>query len=149
MTLWEALRLTTRYQYRSQPGEKSVMGWAGKGQGKVNVSEEQDTLYFYEKGSFTLEQNGNQVSTQNEYIWKRISEDRIKLLHSRFGRDNTVELFDLIFDDASGKWKSETAHHCGDDLYSGHISIIDNEIQFNWSIIGPRKQENLYYCYTR
>ncbi|MEZ9419271.1 hypothetical protein BCS96_15660 [Vibrio breoganii] len=148
--LWQQLQLINHYQYQSKPGANSVMGWAGEGSGSVNIEmEETDTLYFKEQGRFTLEQNGHTVDTQNEFIWQRLDALKIKLLHSRFGRENAVELFVLSYNAVTKQWISDSAHVCGDDLYSGMAKWNNDSIEFNWSISGPRKQENLHYRYTR
>ncbi|GEA51032.1 hypothetical protein VIN01S_18360 [Vibrio inusitatus NBRC 102082] len=148
--LWQQLQLINHYQYQSKPGDSSVMGWAGEGSGSVNIEMEgSDTLYFKEQGRFTLKQNGHTVDTQNEFIWHRLNASKIKLLHSRFGRENAVELFVLSYNTETKQWISDSAHVCGDDLYSGMAKWNNDSIEFNWSISGPRKQENLHYCYTR
>ncbi|OBT06655.1 hypothetical protein A9264_08780 [Vibrio sp. UCD-FRSSP16_10] len=148
--LWQQLQLINQYQYQSKPGEKSIMGWAGEGSGQVLIEKDhQQTLYFKEQGQFTLAQNGYTVETNNEFIWQRLSDNKIKLLHSRFGRENAIELFILSYDAESKQWISDSAHVCGDDLYSGIAIWSNNSIEFTWSISGPRKQENLHYRYTR
>lgn len=149
--LWAELQLITQYQYESKPGPQSIMGWAGKGSGRVTIKYDSPTghLYFKEQGKFTLEQNDHCIETQNEFIWQRISNTRIRLFHSRFGRENKVELFDLVYDPPSDQWLSESAHSCGDDLYRGKAAGNNKSIDFCWSISGPRKQENLHYSYSR
>ncbi|GAM78611.1 hypothetical protein JCM19241_2016 [Vibrio ishigakensis] len=147
--LWSALQSIRQYKYESKPGEKSVMGWAGEGQGSVSLRLEKDTLFFTETGQFVLAQNGHKVETNNEFIWQKLSDTRIRLLHSRFGRDKQVELFELIYHSESDSWESEQAHLCGDDIYSSKVIKGEQGIEFFWSITGPRKQENLHYRYSR
>lgn len=149
--LWEQLKAITGYEYESAPGSDSVMGWEGSGAGAVTAddSESPDILYFSERGEFTLAAEGRTVETQNEFIWKRMGGECIKLSHSRFGRDKQVELFDLVYDHETDEWRSEAAHVCGDDLYSGSAKQVGGAIHFDWSISGPRKQEHLHYTYTR
>ncbi len=147
--LWRALQSITQYSYESKPGTKSLMGWAGMGRGSVFLHLEENTLFFTERGQFILAQNKHKVETNNEFIWQRLSDNRIRLLHSRFGRDKQVELFELIYDSKSKNWKSEKAHFCGDDIYSGKVVKSKQGIEFFWFIKGPRKQENLHYRYSR
>ncbi|GAD90445.1 hypothetical protein VHA01S_043_00390 [Vibrio halioticoli NBRC 102217] len=148
--LWQELQKINHYHYQSQPGANSVMGWAGAGSGDVTCElEDQQTLYFKEAGQFTLQQNGYTVDTQNEFIWQRLNEHQIKLLHSRFGRNNAVELFVLSYHAQTQQWISDAAHVCADDLYSGTVQWQDEAVEFSWTITGPRKQENLHYRYTR
>ncbi|QHI68903.1 DUF6314 family protein [Tichowtungia aerotolerans] len=147
--LWNSLPPVTRYEYESTPGPDSAMGWKGFGSGTVDCDKSPELLYFKERGTFTLATGGRTVETQNEFIWQRLSSTRIKLSHSRFGRENPVTLFDLVYDPANDQWLSETAHVCGDDLYSGKAAWIDGAVHFSWSISGPRKQESLHYIYSR
>jgi hypothetical protein len=149
--LWNSLQLITRYEVESSPGSGSQMEWRGNGAGRVTVFTEEtaERLYFKEEGTFTLAQSGHRMNAHNEFGWERIGETRIKLSHSRFGRDQQVELFDLVYDDQTGEWRSEAAHVCGEDLYSGNAAWRDGHIEFFWSITGPRKQEHLHYIYSR
>jgi hypothetical protein len=147
--LWNSLQRITHYEYESTPGSKSVMGWEGHGSGSVTIDPDGSLLYFKETGRFTLTGNGYQMRTQNEFIWEQLSDTRIKLRHSRLGRDNQVELFDLVYNRPADQWLSESAHVCGEDLYSGKAESIADQIHFLWTISGPRKQENLHYCYAR
>ncbi len=130
------------------------MGWKGTGQGVVNTNYESDfigsvddMLYFRESGTFVLDVNQHQLETNNEFIWHRVDAERIRLFHSRFGRDNQVELFDLIPQPSTNNWVSEASHLCGDDLYSGSVSLVDGKLEFIWQITGPRKDEHLHYIY--
>ncbi len=147
--LWQSLKKIQQFSYISTPGKKSIMNWAGAGEGSVTVSAEDDVLYFQEKGRFALTDSPKALEVQNEYIWQRIDERRIRLQHSRFGRDNIVDLFDLIYQPATDDWRSEEAHVCGDDLYTGKAYFVNHKIHFYWSIVGPRKDEHLYYCYSQ
>ena len=141
----------THYEYESIPGSGSQMGWAGIGRGQVSASTQStpSVLYFKEQGEFTHAQSGQTLETQNEFVWEQISATCIRLSHSRFGRDRRVELFDLLYHSEADEWISKEAHVCGDDLYSGKAAWNNDTICFEWSISGPRKQENLYYKYTR
>jgi hypothetical protein len=130
------------------------MGWKGEGEGTVTTtlsnssdSITDDKLYFHESGSFVLDANQYKLDTNNEFIWQRIDSDRIRLFHSRFGRDNQVELFDLIPEPTTNQWVSEASHLCGDDLYSGSVAINNGQLEFIWQITGPRKDEHLHYIY--
>ncbi|WP_261816718.1 DUF6314 family protein [Vibrio gallicus] len=147
--LWRTLHTITQYQYLSQPGKNSIMGWAGSGKGRVETQLNNDTIYFTESGEFILSQNGYKVETSNEFIWSRVSNTRIKLYHSRFGREQKVELFELVYDSDSKAWESEQAHLCGDDIYSGKVLESERGLEFFWTIAGPRKEENLHYYYSR
>jgi hypothetical protein len=130
------------------------MGWKGEGEGTVTTtlssssdSITDDKLYFHESGQFVLDANQYKLDTNNEFIWQRIDADRIRLFHSRFGRDNQVELFDLIPEPTTNQWVSEASHLCGDDLYSGSVAINNGQLEFIWQITGPRKDEHLHYIY--
>jgi hypothetical protein len=148
--LWNSLLRVTHYECQSAPGMNSVMGWEGVGTGTVSVdcNESSSTLYFTERGEFSFAANQRAVGTKNEWVWQRLSDQRIQLSHSRFGRDKQVELFDLVYQQPEELWLSEAAHICGDDLYSGKAAWFDGAVHFFWTISGPRKQENLHYRYT-
>jgi len=149
-TLWKHLRGISRFEYTSKPGDKSLMSWAGSGRGEVIVTELDNELYFTESGRFTLAGSDQALEMQNEFIWQRLSETELRLEHSRFGRDKRVHLFDM--EPVNGfattnEWRSITPHLCGDDIYSGHLQVIGERVHFSWSIVGPKKDENLFYIY--
>lgn len=152
--LWQHLQHIKHYYYVSTPGPDSVMGWKGTGEGDVTTSYPRasensagEKLYFHESGSFELDANQYRLDTNNEFIWQRIDDGRVRLFHSRFGRDNQVELFDLIPQPSTNQWVSEASHLCGDDLYSGSVSLVEGQLEFIWQITGPRKDEHLHYIY--
>lgn len=147
--LWSTLQSISQYKYKSEPGVKSLMGWEGEGQGCVTLRLEKDKLFFTETGQFILSQNNHKVKTNNEFIWQYLAKNRIRLLHSRFGRDKQIELFELVYHTGTDSWESEQAYLCGDDIYSGKVIKNTHGIEFFWSINGPRKQEKLHYCYSR
>ncbi len=142
--LRQLLAGVSRFQYVSEPGPASVMGWAGEGRGAVRVEAETDLLLFHESGHF-YPQQGNEIAMFNCFEWG-VTERGMRLSHRR--RGEAVFLFDLVPDENSGSWVSEQPHLCGDDIYQGRLDITATGITLSWRVTGPRKDEyfNYHYC---
>lgn len=133
------------FRFISHPGEKSVMRWSGNGYGSVDIEQQGEILFFHEIGFFTPDMTGAKSSTHNEFKWQ-IQDSKIELWHTRRGRENPIFLFNLV-PISDTVWRSEEHHVCGDDLYSGQLTVGE-ELRLDWFINGPRKDEHLIYYYT-
>ncbi|MGY4876408.1 DUF6314 family protein [Vreelandella aquamarina] len=127
-------------------------GWQGVGSGKVVVSEPMPkTVVFHETGTWQPSAEHQGVfDFSNVFRWSAVGE-HLRLEHLRFGVDNPVLLFDMARH-ANGIWRDVSPHECGADLYAATLEIAGGKdearrIVVAWSIIGPRKQETIEYCY--
>ncbi|QLE79598.1 hypothetical protein FLM55_07565 [Francisella sp. Scap27] len=147
MNLFSYLQQIKSFEFISSSKGKSQTGWNGSGNGTVSTKIKQGCILFKEDGFFKLDISSQQTKISNEYIWKQISPNKIKLSHARFGYENTVTLFNLI-KISETIWQSEEAHVCVDDLYSAKLEITSNAIKLEWDIVGPKKDECIEYIYS-
>jgi hypothetical protein len=146
MNLFSYLQQIKSFEFISSSKGKSQTGWNGKGYGTVSTNVVNNQIFFKENGFFKLDISSQQTKVSNEYIWKQISPNKIKLSHARFGYKNAVTLFNLI-KISDTIWQSEEAHVCVDDLYSAKLEITSNSIKLEWGIVGPKKDEAIEYFY--
>jgi hypothetical protein len=146
MNLFTDLMKIQKFEFKATTGKKSSTNWNGLGQGKVITSLKNNRLFFKEEGSFKLDSNPKATKIFNEYIWTRLSKNKLRLSHSRFGYDNEVILFDLE-PKTDTHWVSSEPHTCGKDLYSAQLWITSSSIKLDWNIIGPKKDEFITYLY--
>lgn len=122
-------------------------GWNGIGKGTVEVNLDGDVLIFKERGTWLSEEK-KEHDFSNVFRWTmQLQQGAILLEHLRFGAQHPVFLFSLIPVDAH-TFESIDAHVCNDDSYFGQIRCDKHFIQFNWRVIGPKKNEEIDYLYT-
>jgi hypothetical protein len=129
-------------------GSASVSGWNGIGKGNVEIKRaESAILIFNERGSWTSEDH-KQFEFSNVFRWTFQPEfGSIMLEHLRFGVQNPVFLFSLAPIDAH-TLESVDSHVCNGDSYFGQLRFDKHYLQFNWRVIGPKKNEEIDYLYT-
>jgi hypothetical protein len=150
LKLWDKLGgiQTMCFSAKSKALGHSTSGWNGIGKGSVDVKvEEENTLIFHERGSWTSE-DSKELDFSNVFRWVyQPSREAITLEHLRFGAQNPVFLFSLIAVDEN-TLESIDSHVCNNDSYFGQIRCDKHFVQFNWRIIGPKKNEEIDYLYT-
>ncbi|MCX2523206.1 DUF6314 family protein [Larsenimonas rhizosphaerae] len=144
----QALLNTCRYRFEAHPGPGSHSGWSGTGEG--TATPEQDAtgtvVRLYETGTF-IDNAGHQSITRNVFRFTHAAE-RISLHHERRGPLHPVWLFDLVADPLNARrLVTDTPHLCGDDRYSAALTLQRGNMQLDWHIQGPRKNEYLRYYY--
>lgn len=142
-TLQQRLLQVRHFHYQSAPGPASIMGWEGEGRGSVRIEPLEQGCLFHESGRF-YPARGTVVDMVNCFEWE-FGKDRVRLSHRR--RGEAVYLFDLVAESTSS-WRSVTPHHCGDDLYSGVLTLQDDHLALHWRVTGPRKDEHFHYVYS-
>lgn len=125
-----------------------ISGWNGIGKGAVEIKiEEENTIIFHERGTWMSEEN-KELDFSNVFRWCfQPTRGAITLEHLRFGVQNPVFLFSLIPVDAN-TLESIDSHVCNNDSYFGQIRCDKHFVQFNWRVIGPKKNEEIDYLYT-
>ncbi|HXF29701.1 MAG TPA: DUF6314 family protein [Chlamydiales bacterium] len=127
---------------------KESLGWSGRGLGEVLITQqEKNVLVFSEKGSWQAKKTG-EVNFSNTLRWTHDEKSAtIGLEHLRHGWDDPVFLFDLA---AFGRrtLMSLESHLCGDDSYFGHLFSDEQTLRLHWRVIGPKKNEEIDYCYS-
>lgn len=123
-------------------------GWNGLGKGSVDAKlVDENILLFQERGTWVSEDN-KELEFSNVFRWTlQIQQGVITLEHLRFGAQNPVFLFSLVPADVN-TLESIDAHVCNDDSYFGQVRCDKHFIQFNWRVIGPKKNEEIDYLYT-
>jgi hypothetical protein len=117
----------------------------GYGHAVVEVSIlEPDVLVFNEHGRWQ-QGGGRSMSFSNVFRWTFLT-DRVRLEHLRFGPGQPVELFDLI-PSGDSSWESSGPHVCRDDCYRGRLHLVGADINFEWTVTGPKKNESIRYVY--
>jgi hypothetical protein len=141
--IWDLLRNVTVVSFEARSAAQT--GWNGAGTGSVAVSEPSPgVLVFAESGSW--QPHGRRdIRFSNVFRWSRL-EEALRLEHLRFGPERPVFLFDLA-PVACGEWREVSPHACGEDCYSGSLSVQGRQVLVHWLIRGPRKDESIRYVY--
>lgn len=147
MNLFASLINIQNFNFKAKANEKSSTNWNGSGQGNVITKLVGNRIYFKEEGAFKLDNHLRETKIFNEYIWTQLSESKLRLSHSRFGYNNEIILFEL--EQINGfDWVSTKPHICGKDSYSAEILHTSKNIELNWKITGPKKDEFIKYVYS-
>ncbi len=145
--VWDQLTGVTAVTLVAKSFSKQRNGWSRKGNGKVTVVQEGQTIVFNEQGSW----RGNQGQTYNYTNRYRWTKDRLKgllsLEHLRLGENNPVFLFHLVPVEGN-LLKSVDSHLCGEETYFGWIQYNALFLQLNFRTIGPDKNEEIECIYT-
>ena len=146
LSFWDRLKQVKHFVRTSQSKEEH--GWNGKGKGDVLVTKSSDTtLIFHERGSWQVH-SGKDISFSNTFRWTLDrSAGVISLEHLRLGPDQPVFLFHLT-PTHSHLLASVDAHLCEEDVYLATVPWDKHSIRLNWRVIGPKKNEEMEYCYT-
>lgn len=135
----------SRFGFDAHAGAASKTGWNGHGEGTIDVTQDEDSVRLFESGTFTLAGQPRSVPMRNVYRWDFFS-DRIALLHERRGPEAAVHLFDLIPADDDTLVNAQV-HQCAADAYSARLTLTPEGLDLEWRIVGPRKDERIFYRY--
>lgn len=124
-------------------------GWNGNGVGSVATeSPSAEVVIFRESGTWQPAR-GSELRFSNVYRWSLAGPRAVRLEHLRFGPGQPVHLFKLV-PDSEAVWASVSPHQCGEDCYSARLQLQMRIITLRWSIVGPRKREDIEYtCHCR
>ncbi|MFT5447725.1 MAG: hypothetical protein ACI9DC_002902 [Gammaproteobacteria bacterium] len=145
MDEWQRLCDVTALRFISRSAKAS--GWNGSGEGTVSVAQPSaNTVTFTESGHWQSD-TGRRLKFSNVFRWSPgESRSVIRLEHLRFGPDKPVYLFELDPQDDQ-TWQSTRPHVCGDDVYSVIMNMSADQIELQWMIKGPNKDEDIRYWY--
>lgn len=146
-TCWDRLIHARRLAFTAESQSKQKGGWNGQGSGVVVAEKESESvLIFHEKGSW-ISDDGDQIAFTNTYRWTLdLKAYLLSLEHLRRGVNHPVFLFHLA-PQVDGSLKSVDVHKCKEDTYSGHLFCEPESLKFEWTIVGPKKNEHLVYYY--
>ena len=125
-----------------------VSGWNGIGKGAVELKKiNGNVVIFQERGKWVSEEH-KEFDFSNVFRWTlKAEEGAIMLEHLRLGAQHPVYLFSLVPIDPK-TLESLDAHTCNEDFYFGQLRCDKHFVQFNWRVIGPKKNEEIDYLYT-
>lgn len=135
----------SRFEFDARSGEASHVGWNGHGEGRLEITQGNDCVRFFESGTFTVVGGSRSVPIRNVYRWE-LYHDHIGLFHERRGVEAAVALFDLI-PVSEDSLVSAEAHQCAADAYSARLVLTPGGLDLEWRILGPRKDERILYHY--
>jgi len=146
MDAWQRLSEISRLRFIARSANDS--GWNGTGNGSVVVAKlDAGTITFSESGNWKSD-TGQELNFNNVFRWSLDdSGGAIRLEHLRYGPKNPVYLFDLVPENEN-RWQSTAPHVCRDDFYSATMILMPNQIELQWAIKGPHKNENIHYWYS-
>ena len=138
----ERLKSVTRVNLHSKSYSKTETGWNATGEGEVFVEKVDDTtLIFHEKG---ILQNR---SFSNAFRWILAKESGIiSLEHMHLGKNTPVLLCHFI-PTKNNLLTSVKPHLCKEDAYSAQVILDPHRICLCWSVVGPRKDEEVEHRY--
>lgn len=141
--VWTLLRNITTVSFEANSAAQT--GWNGVGTGVVTVSEPSPYVLIFEESGRWQPHHTQDLPFSNVFRWSLVAET-LRLEHLRFGAQYPVFLFDLV-QGKDGTWREISPHACGEDYYSGKLSIIGQQVELQWTIKGPRKNESIRYIY--
>jgi hypothetical protein len=145
--IWNQLLTITSVTWVAKSHSKQTKEWNRKGNGKVTIKQDGQTLIFNEQGKWREDQGDtHHYSNRFRWIWSHL-EGMLSLEHLRFGETNPVFLFHLVPTKVN-LLESLNSHLCGEDTYFGWLQYSNLFLQLNFRTIGPKKNEEIEYVYT-
>ncbi|HKI47634.1 MAG TPA: DUF6314 family protein [Balneolales bacterium] len=141
---WHRLSDITHIQFQAQ-SEYST-GWNGRGSGIVTVSYPDENVVIYDEQGHWKSPAGRSYVFKNTYRWT-LASSGLRLEHLRMGVNHPVFLVELG-SAGTNKWESRKPHVCGNDLYTGILTVQESQIDLTWSVRGPKKFEKLINIYS-
>jgi len=137
---WKRLEKVENMSIQTQSG--------GQGFGKVIVSrEKENVLLFTEQGEWAHEE-AQGIHFNKALRWTiDYAAGMISLEHLHYGPNRPVFLFHMT-PTGPKSLQSVDSHLCLSDCYFGRVTFNNNNIEFLWRILGPRKNEVLYHVYS-
>lgn len=147
LEFWEKLSSVKELTFTARSKSEENIGWDGRGLGDVIVTKKgSNTLLFNEKGFWKGKANKD-INFSNVFRWTL---DRasgvISLEHLRRGPDHPVFLFHLA-PSTLYSLSSIDSHLCDGDSYFGQAHFDRYSLKLTWRVIGPKKNEEIEYCY--
>lgn len=146
--LWERLLQVKHLSFSAQSKAEHPSGWNGTGKAKVEIDHvASHSLIFKEEGSWTSHE-GKQFDFKNALRWTQHASKPLFILeHLHFGPEHPIVLFELKPINQT-QFEVIQPFFCKKDTYLAHLYYNHHLIQLHWRIIGPRKNEEIYYIYT-
>lgn len=118
------------------------------GKAKVEVSAPSSEQLIFKEQGFWYEKGLPKTAFSNYFRWTLDTNmNLITLEHLRHGVQNPTFLFHLTLH-TSKSLVSLDAHLCHQDTYLASLTWSSKLIDFNWRVIGPKKNQFLNYHYS-
>jgi DNA-binding transcriptional ArsR family regulator len=144
---WDFLKNVTQVTLVAKSHSQHTPQFNRKGNGKVKVMGEGNTLVFQEQGCWVGKSNES-VNYTNSFRWSWEKGDlSLGLEHLRFGENNPIFLFHLT-PKKDNRLTSLHSHLCGNDSYFGWLQYNPLFLQLKFKTLGPQKNEEVEYIYT-
>jgi hypothetical protein len=139
ISFWAQLEKLTRLTFIAKNG---------KGTGSLLIKKAGDNILITKESGSWKDEKGSTTNFIGSFRWTLShKEDLISLEHMRYGENHPVFLFYLIPLDENTLISVES-HLCNKDSYSGKVYFDSKGINLNWSVIGPKKNEEIRYYYS-
>lgn len=141
----QRLSLIKHYKFIAASNKDDGLNGSGHGTVSIETDPINNILLFFEDGYF--ENTRGKFKSHNIYRWAfKAFENCISLEHLRFGAENAVYLFDLVYDD-NNLWSSQCPHLCDKDEYHAKMQLSDKAITLEWDIINKEEHIHIKYQY--
>lgn len=144
---WDRLSKVKELTFSAHSKGTENLGWNGRGKGEVIVTKQGDNVLLFNEKGFWRGKDNQEVGFTNVFRWTmdRISRV-ISLEHLRLGPDRPVFLFHLA-PTTLHSLSSIDSHLWEGDSYFGQLHFDRYSLRLFWRVIGPRKNEDIEYCY--
>ncbi|MDO4436255.1 MAG: hypothetical protein Q4B71_07585 [Cardiobacteriaceae bacterium] len=129
--IWSHLSNTKRFEFIAQSLYGSHMNWNMHAFGTTQLSHAPQALYFHD----TFYAHQRHFSDQKGWI---LRDNTLEFWHFRAGSYQQVFVFDSPY---------SNPHHCQPDVYQGYLEFQGEQLVFQITIVGQRKNERLTYRY--
>lgn len=141
----QRLSLIKNYKFFATSNKDDGLNGTGLGTVSIETDPINNTLLFFEEGHF--ENARGRFKSHNIYKWTfKAFENCISLEHLRFGAENAVYLFDMVYDDHN-LWSSKCPHLCDKDEYHAKMLLSDSFITLDWDIVNKVEHIHIKYQY--
>jgi hypothetical protein len=115
------------------------------GSGEVLITHPSESeIFFQEKGLW----HASQLNFTNTFRWTfDLKANRVSLEHLRLGAGQPVFLF-YLSPQTDRLLVPDSPHLCNKDCYLLTVTHDPFNIELNWSIAGPKKDEKIFCRYT-
>ena len=148
-SLWERLSGIQKIDVRVDQlasGRAIASELTHAGLGKISVSQPCPTVLIFQESGHWIK-GPTPIAFSNHVRWERITRQKIQFTHLRYGTENPVNLVE--FHRVSDlRWEGQRPYLCGDDCYSGRLSLSGNIVSLVWKITGPAKNQRITCNYS-
>jgi len=147
LEFWKKLNSVTQLAFHAATQSKENTGWNAKGRAEVEIVKQGESVLISKEKGILQSKGGGEMGFSNIFRWTLdIHTGMVSLEHLRRGVEHPIFLFNLM---PSGPQmlSSIDSHLCERDSYFGQIVFDHTSIRLKWRVLGPKKNEEIYYSY--